>query len=197
VRLLLASQSATRRLMLERAGVPFETVVAPFDEEAAKAGLENAGVEARDMADMLAELKAKSVTAGPGDLVLGADQTVERADGAILGKASSIAEARAQLLSLRGETHRLQSAAVIAGGGERLWGATETVSLTMRDFSEAFLDDYLAREGEALLWSAGGYRIEGLGAQLFEAVEGSHFAILGLPLLPLLQELRRRAIMTS
>lgn len=195
MRLLLASQSATRRRMLEAAGVTFETTPVTLDEDAAKRGLEAAGFDARDMADMLAELKAASAVAAPGSIVLGSDQTVERADGAILGKTLDLTEARAQLLSLRGAAHKLHAAAVLIEEGVRTWSAVETVSLTVRDFSEAFLDDYLAREGDAVLWSAGGYRIEGLGAQLFEAVEGSHFAVLGLPLLPLLAELRRRGLL--
>ncbi len=197
MRLILASQSATRRRMLDAAGVAFDAIAADLDEAAAKAGLETAGFDARDMADMLAEMKARSVAAGADILVLGSDQTVERADGAIIGKTSDLAEAREQLLSLRGATHRLHAAAVLVEQDVRSWGAVESVTMHVRDFSEAFLDDYLAREGEAALWSAGGYRIEGLGAQLFDAVEGSHFAILGLPLLPLLAELRRRGLLTS
>ena len=195
--LLLASQSPTRRRMLESAGVPFETVSAPLDEDSAKAGLLASGFDARDMAEMLAELKAKSVAAPAGALVLGSDQTLEREDGAILGKPGTLAGAREQLLSLRGAEHRLHSGAVIVRDGERLWGCVESVTLSVRRFSERFLDDYLASEGEAVLGSAGAYRIEAIGAQLFDRIEGSHFAILGLPLIPLLEELRRHAIVTS
>ncbi|MGZ8298027.1 MAG: Maf family protein, partial [Allosphingosinicella sp.] len=106
-------------------------------------------------------------------------------------------EARGQLLSLSGGTHRLHSAAVLAENGEAIWWQCETVALTMRSFSDAFLDDYLDREYERIRWSVGGYRIESLGAQLFERVEGSHFAILGMPLLPLLGYLRERGLLVS
>ena len=196
-RLLLASQSPTRRRMLEAAGVPFEAVSAPLDEEVAKTGLLASGFDARDMAEMLAELKAKSVAAPSDALVLGADQTLESEDGEILGKPGSVAGAREQLLSLRGAEHRLHSAATLIRSGERLWSHVESVTLSVRDFSPAFLDDYLAREGNAILGSAGAYRVEAIGAQLFDRIEGSHFAILGLPLIPLLEELRRRGIVTS
>ncbi|MFN3724843.1 MAG: Maf family protein [Allosphingosinicella sp.] len=196
-RLLLASHSPTRRRMLEAAGITFEAVSAPLDEDSAKAGLLRSGFDARDMAEMLAELKAKSVTASPAALVLGADQTLERENGVILGKPGSRAGAREQLLSLRGADHKLHSAAVLVCNGERLWGCVESVTLSVRNFSEHFLDDYLEREGEAVLGSAGAYRVEALGAQLFDRIEGSHFAILGLPLIPLLEELRRQAIVTS
>jgi septum formation protein len=196
-RLLLASQSETRRRMLEAAGVPFTSVAAPFDEEQAKAGLLASGFGPRDLAEMLAELKAKSVAAEVGTPVLGSDQVLEDAAGQALGKPVSLAGARAQLLSLRGQPHQLHSAAVLVDNGTRSWGFVESVTLHVRDFSEAWLDTYLAREGEAVLWSAGGYRIEGLGAQLFEHLEGSHFAILGLPLLPLLDELRRREFLDT
>lgn len=195
--LLLASQSPTRRRMLESAGVQFDAVSAPLDEDSAKQGLLASGFDARDMAEMLAELKAKSVTAPAGALVLGADQTLEREDGEILGKPGSRVGAREQLLSLRGATHKLHSGAVLVSGGDRLWGCVESVTLSVRRFSERFLDDYLEREGDAVLGSAGAYRIEALGSQLFDRIEGSHFAILGLPLIPLLEELRRREIVTS
>jgi septum formation protein len=197
MRLLLASKSAARRNMLEAAGVPFETVEAELDEAAAKAGLWGAGFDARGVAEELAQLKALSVTAGEGDLVLGSDQTLERGDGTLLGKPASRDEARGQLLSLSGATHRLHSAAVLAENSEAIWWQCETVVLTMRSLSDAFLEDYLDREYERIRWSVGGYRIEGPGAQLFERIEGSHFAILGMPLLPLLGYLRERGLLKS
>jgi len=196
VRLLLASRSETRRRMLEAAGVPFEAVSAPFGEEEAKAGLEAAGFEARDMAEMLAEMKAKSVAA-PGALVIGADQVLELDDGTMMSKPGSRDEALAQLRMLSGRTHQLHSAAVIAEDGERVWGETESVALIVRPLGEDFLRFYLDREYEAVRGSVGSYRVEGLGAQLFESVEGSHFAVLGLPLLPLLAYLRTRGVLES
>ncbi len=197
MRLLLASKSAARRKMLEAAGVPFQPVEAELDEAAAKAGLWSAGFDARGVAEELAQLKALSVRAGEDDLVLGSDQTLERDDGTLLGKPASREEARGQLLSLSGSTHRLHSAAVVAEDGEGVWWTCETVELTMRPLSDAFLQDYLNREYEAIRWSVGGYRIEGPGAQLFERIEGSHFAILGMPLLPLLGYLRERAVLKA
>jgi septum formation protein len=197
MRLLLASKSQARRAMLEAAGVAFEVVGAELDEEAAKAGLHGAGFEPRDIAEELAQLKALSVAASAGDLVLGADQVLERADGSMLSKPESRDEAVDQLRSLSGATHYLHSAAVVAEGGEGVWWNVETAELTMRPLGEAFLEAYLDREYEAIRWSVGGYRIEGPGAQLFERVEGSHFAILGLPLLPLLAYLRERGLLTA
>lgn len=197
MRLLLASRSAARRRMLEAAGIAFETVEAELDEEAAKGGLWGAGFDARGVAEELAQLKALSVPARPEALVLGADQTLELADGNLFGKPASREEARGQLLSLRGSTHYLHSAAVVAEGGEAVWWTSETVALTMRSFGEDFLEDYLDREYEEIRWSVGGYRIEGPGAQLFERIQGSHFAILGLPLLPLLGYLRERGLLPS
>ena len=197
MRLLLASRSAARRAMLEAAGVPFEPVAAELDEEAAKAGLASAGFDPRDVAEELAQLKALSVAAAEGDLVLGSDQVLERRDGTMLGKPRSRSEAMAQLRGLSGATHFLHSAAVVAEAGEAVWWHSETVELAMRPLSEAFLEDYLDREYEQIRWSVGGYRIEGLGAQLFERVEGSHFAVLGMPLLPLLGYLRQRGLLES
>jgi septum formation protein len=195
MRLLLASKSETRRRMLEAAGVPFEAVEAELEEESAKAGLWGAGFDARGVAEELAQLKALSAAAEPGDLVLGCDQTLEREDGTLLSKPQSRDEAYGQLTSLKGSTHRLHSAAVIAEGGEAIWWANETVALTMRSFSDAFLPAYLDAEWEHVRWNVGGYRIEGRGAQLFEKIDGNHFAILGLPLLPLLAYLRERGLM--
>lgn len=196
MKLLLASRSAARRRMLEQAGVPFDAVSAGLDEEAAKAGLAAAGFEPRDLAEMLAEMKAKSVAAA-GALVLGADQVLELDDGAMLTKPGSRDEALAQLRRLSGATHQLHAAAVIVEGGTRIWGATESVTMHVRPLGDAFLAAYLDAEYEAIRGSVGGYRFEGRGAQLFESVEGSHFAILGLPLLPLLAYLRERGLLQS
>jgi len=135
--------------------------------------------------------------AGPDDLVIGADQTLELDEGAMLGKPASREEAMSQLLRMSGRRHWLHSAAVALAGGERLWGETESVALTVRPLSDTFIAAYLDAEYESIHWSVGGYRIEGLGAQLFERIEGSHFAVLGLPLLPLLAFLRERGILQS
>jgi nucleoside triphosphate pyrophosphatase len=197
MRLLLASKSAARRAMLEAAAVPFEAVQAELDEAAAKAGLWGAGFDARGVAEELARLKALSAEAGTKDLVLGSDQTLERDNGTLLGKPASRGEALGQLHSLAGATHRLHSAAVIVENGEAVWWASETVELTMRPLGDAFLESYLDAEWEQIRWSVGGYRIEGPGAQLFERISGSHFAILGMPLLPLLAYLRERGLLLS
>lgn len=197
MRLLLASQSAARRQMLAQAGVAFDTVAATLDEEEAKAGLVAAGFEPRDLAEMLAEMKAKSAPAAADDLVIGADQVLELDDGNMLSKPGSRDEALAQLRLLSGGTHYLHSAAVVVEAGERVWGETETVAMDVRPLSDAFLQTYLDAEYEAVRWNVGAYRIEGMGAQLFEEVVGSHFAILGLPLLPLLYYLRERGLLVS
>jgi septum formation protein len=197
MRLLLASKSAARRAMLEQAGIAFETVEAELDEEAAKLGLEAAGFDPRGVAEELAQLKALSAQAGPYDLVLGADQTLELDDGTMLGKPRSREEALAQLKEMSGRTHLLHSAAVVVEDGETIWWQSESVALTMRPLGDEFLRDYLDREWEQIRWSVGGYRIEGLGVQLFERIEGSHFAILGLPLLPLLHYLRERGVLKA
>ena len=197
MKLLLASHSATRRKMLEAAGVTFETVAAPLDEAEAKAGLVAAGFEPRDLAEMLAEVKAKSVTDAADTLIIGADQVLELEDGTMLSKPTSRAEALAQLRLLSDSTHYLHSAAVVVENGERVWGETESVALHVRPLGDAFLEAYLDAEYEAVRFSVGGYRVEGLGAQLFEEIDGSHFAVLGLPLLPLLAYLRGRGILAS
>lgn len=197
MKLLLASQSQSRRHMLEVSGVAFETVAAPLDEEEAKAGLLAAGFEPRDLAEMLAEMKAESATADAGDLVLGADQVLEMDDGTMLSKPGSRDEALAQLRAMSGGTHYLHAAAVVVENGERIWGETETVAMDVRPLSDEFIQAYLDAEYEAVKFNVGCYRIEGMGAQLFEEMTGSHFAVLGLPLLPLLDYLRERGLLAS
>ena len=191
--LLLASKSEARRRMLEAAGVPFRVVDTDFDEAAAKERFGN--VSAVGLAEALAEGKALGVRTG--GMVLGSDQVLERDDGSLLSKPRSPADAFDQLKSLSGRSHRLHSAAVIAENGQPAWRKVETATLTIRPLSDAFLKDYVAREYEAIRWGVGGYRIEGPGVQLFEKIEGSHFAILGLPLLPLLAYLRERGVLPS
>jgi septum formation protein len=188
--LILASKSAARRAVLDGAGVPYEALVAGVDEDAVKQALLAQGHGARDVADALAELKALKVSkARPDAFVIGADQTLEF-EGRLYDKAGTLEEARARLIELRGAPHRLHSAVVVARGGEAIWREVSTATLVMRNFSDAFLDDYLAREGEELLGSVGCYRLEALGAQLFSRIDGDYFAILGLPLLGLLDLLR-------
>ena len=197
MRLLLASGSETRRRMLADAGVPFDFAPSAADEEAAKAELLRNGASAPEIARALAELKALSIEAAPDVLVLGSDQVLEQEDGSILSKAGSREEAADQLRALSGRTHRLHSAATLAAGDRSVWSGIETVELRMRALSEAFIQDYLEREFAAVRYNVGIYRIEGPGVQLFDDIQGSHFAILGMPLLPLIAELRRRGLMAS
>ncbi len=177
--------------MLEAAGLKFDLVPPGVDEEAVKAEL--AMLAPAAMAEALAERKALSVQTDA--LVLGSDQMLERDDGSRLDKPRSRDDLLAQLKTLSGRTHQLHSAAVIAEDGIAVWRHTESVRLTMRALSDEFLRAYLDNEYESVRWNVGGYRIEGPGVQLFERIEGSHFAILGLPLLPLLGYLRAREIL--
>lgn len=187
---VLASGSATRARLLTDAGVAFEVARPGVDEDAAKAALVADGLGPRDVADALAELKAVRVSrSAPGPLVIGADQTLEL-EGALLSKPPTRAAAREQLLALRGRTHRLHSAVVVARGGAPVWREVRTARMEVRAFSDAFLDAYLAGEDAAVLESVGGYRIEGLGAQLFSRVEGDTPTVMGLPLMGLLDLLR-------
>lgn len=195
-RLILASKSAARRAVLEGAGVPFETAVAGVDEDAVKAALLAEGSTPREVADALAELKAIRISRGRPDLVVGADQTLEL-DGRLYDKVDTLDAARERLKALRGRTHRLHSAVVVAKEGAPIWREAATATLVMRDFSDAFLEGYLAAEGEAALGSVGCYRLEGPGAQLFSRIEGDYFAILGLPLLGLLDLLRRHEVLPA
>ena len=194
-RLVLASKSAARRAMLEGAGVPFAVQIADVDEDAVKASHDPA--DAAGLAEELARVKALAVSRrDPDAWVLGADQTLAF-DGGLVSKAGSLEEARARLVSMRGRAHQLHSGAALARNGQIVWSGVDTATLRMRAFSETFLDAYLAAEGEGLLACVGAYRLEGMGAQLFEAVEGDYFTALGLPLWPVLAELRRAGVLTT
>ncbi len=194
-RLVLASKSAARRGMLESAGVPFSAQVADVDEPAIKAAHDPA--DAAGLAEELARVKALAVSRrDPEAWVLGADQTLAF-DGGLVSKAGSAAEARARLISMRGRTHHLHSGAALARNGQVVWSGVDSAAMRMRDFSDAFLDAYLAAEGEAVLACVGSYRLEGPGAQLFEAVDGDYFTVLGMPLWPVLTELRRAGVLST
>jgi septum formation protein len=194
--LVLASASPFRRKLLEAAGVAFRVVPAEVDEEALKRG-PGASLGPAALAETLAVAKAEAVSRTCGDsLVIGSDQ-VAALGNRVLGKPADLAEARAHLELLRGATHRLFTAVALAQKGHAVWRKTESASLTMRAFSGEFLDWYLAEGGARLCQMAGAYEIEGRGVQLFERIEGDHFTIVGLPLVPLLAELRARgAVLT-
>lgn len=189
---VLASRSVSRAAILRAAGVAFETVSAGVDEAAMKVGLLARGLGPRQVALALAEAKATAASAArPDAIVIGADQTLEL-DGRLVDKARDRAGARVRLAALRGKAHALHAAVVVAQAGVAAWSTIESPRLTMRGFSDAFLDGYLDRGGDGLLGSVGCYLLEGEGVQLFHKIEGDYFAILGLPLLPLLGELRSR-----
>lgn len=191
MRLVLASQSAGRRAILANAGVVHDAMVAPLDEEAEKELLRAQGADPRGLALGLAEAKAMATSVlCPDAIVLGCDQTLALEDGTMFDKARSLEEQAAHLRQLSGRTHSLFAAVVAVRDGERLWRHVGEARMSMRTLTDAFISDYLAHEGEGLLSGVGGYRIEGRGIQLFERIEGSHFNIIGLPLLPLLAFLR-------
>ena len=187
---ILASKSAARRAVLDGAAVAYEAMVAGVDEDAVKVEMLANGAGPRDVAEALAERKALVVSLARPGLVIGADQTLDL-DGKLYDKAPDLHSAGTRLKVLRGKTHRLHSAVVVARDGIPIWREVVTATLTMRDFSDAFLETYLATEGEAALGSVGCYRLEGPGAQLFSRIEGDYFAILGLPLMGLLDLLRQ------
>ncbi len=185
--IVLASQSAIRAAVLKSAGVPVEKDSPGVDEDLVKQRL--AGQSPAAIASALADEKALAVSRRREGLVIGADQTLDF-EGRLFDKARDLAEARERLCMLRGQTHRLHAGVTLARGDKVVWRTTATSTLRMRAFSDAFLDAYLARNPQVLA-SVGCYELEGEGVQLFEAIEGDYFAILGLPLLGLLDTLRR------
>ena len=187
--IVLASASASRAALLRAAGVRFQIIPSQVDEDEMKTRLlgQAAGPEA--IARSLAELKARAVSQGAAGLVIGADQTLEL-DGTLYDKPRDLADSRERLQALRGRSHSLHAAVAVARRGEVIWRTLDTAKLTMRAFSDDFLEAYLARQGEAVTSSTGAYLLEGEGIQLFEAIEGDYFSILGLPMLGLLAFLR-------
>jgi len=188
--IVLSSTSATRRKLLSQTGIYFKTAKPPVDETVIKAALRKAGASAAQVADTLAESKANSVAQIlPGAFTIGADQMLD-CGGDWFDKPADRDGARRHLESLRGKTHELITAAVIAHEGRIIWRHTEIAKMTMRNFSDDFLDTYMAKAGAGIVQSVGAYEMEGMGSQLFETIEGDFFAILGLPLIPLLGALR-------
>jgi septum formation protein len=195
--IVLASGSATRQRLLRAAGVPFTVDVAQIDEAGVIESLTAERAPARDVADLLAELKAIKVSARhPQAFVIGADQVLSLG-AELFQKPGTRAGARAQLKRLSGRTHVLSSAVSVAREGSVIWRTVAEARLAMRDFSDAFLDAYLADAGEDILGSVGAYHVEGLGIQLFSRIEGDTFTILGLPLVPLLDFLRLHGMLKT
>jgi septum formation protein len=195
--LVLASASPFRRRLLEAAGLLLEVLPAEVDEPRIKAAARARGAAPWAIADLLARAKAEAVSARCLDrIVVGADQVLAL-EGEIFDKPADLAAAREHLVQLRGRQHSLYTAVSLAVGGNSAWSTVQEARLRMRPFSDAFLSAYLASAGDGLLGSVGGYQIEGLGVQLFERIEGCHFAIVGLPLVPLLAELRRRGVIAQ
>jgi septum formation protein len=197
VSLVLASGSASRKALLTAAGVAFTADPADLDEDAVMAGLRARGADAVQVASELAARKALWVARRhPGALVLGGDSVIEL-NGRHLSKCATLDEARALLAQMSGREHLLVSAAALARDGGLLWTHASPCRMTVRELSPQFLDDYLAREGAAVLSSVGCYHFEGRGAQLFDRVDGDYFSVLGLPLLAVLAALRKEGTLAS
>ena len=195
--LILASSSTVRAGLLREAGLRFETHPARIDEDAIKEAMLREGAKPRDIADTLAELKAARISSRyPNALVIGADQILVSEDR-LFSKPRDIQEARAHLETLSGKRHDLVTAATIARAGSIIWRRVDIVKLTMRELSSTFISDYLERTGEDALESVGCYRLEGLGVQLFQKIDGDYFTILGLPLLAILDFLRLHKVVAS
>ncbi|MEY4870989.1 MAG: hypothetical protein RLZZ563_319 [Pseudomonadota bacterium] len=196
-RLILASASAIRRDLLAQAGVSVEAIPARIDEEAIRAALQAEGAKPRDQADALAEMKARKLAdRHPDAVVIGCDQVLEF-QGDVWAKAESPDAARAQLRALRGQTHRLFSAVVLYDRAEPVWRHMGEVRLTMRAFSDDWLDGYVTRNWDEIQHCVGGYQLESEGVRLFAAVDGDYFSVLGLPLVPMLNYLSQRGFIPA
>lgn len=195
--LVLASKSASRQALLKAAGIPFETVASGIDEREVEEPLLQKGASAAAIAAHLAFAKAQAVAVkAPGRYVLGADQTLAF-EGRVLAKPASRAEARAQLIAFAGKTHALHSALALVRDQTTVFETVVTAQLTCRAYDEAFVARYLESAGDAVLASVGAYQLEGLGIHLFAKIEGDQATILGLPLLPLLDCLRREGLLAG
>ncbi len=195
--LLLASASEIRLQLLRKAGLEVSALPARVDEDAIRRALQSEGATPRNVADALAEAKAKKLSdKNPSTLVLGCDQVLA-SKGQVFAKPESVDDARAQLHSLRGQTHQLLSALVLYDEGKPIWRHVGQARLAMRSVSDAYIDAYLARNWDSARHSVGAYKLEEEGVRLFSAIEGDYFTILGLPLLPLLEYLGQRGFIAT
>ncbi|MHC5231679.1 Maf-like protein [Brucella sp. LJL56] len=193
-KLVLASKSPFRSALLKNAGIEFSTASADIDERAVETPLYETGATPEEVAQVLAEAKAIDVSEkNPGAMVIGCDQTLSLGDE-IFHKPADMEAARHQLLKFSGKTHQLNSAVVLVKDGKTLWRHVSIARMTMRDLDPGFVGRYLGRAGDVALSSVGAYQVEGPGIQLFEKIEGDYFTIVGLPLLPLLAELRKEKL---
>lgn len=194
VPITLASGSKIRAQLLKNAGVSFDVQVARLDEDSMKASLRAEGASPRDIADILAEAKARKISGKTSGLVIGCDQVLDF-EGTLLSKPSSPDNALAQLTAMRGKRHMLLSAAVIYEDGEPLWRHVGQVRLLMRDASDEYLADYVARNWHSIQHAVGGYKLEEEGVRLFTRVDGDYFNVLGMPLLELLAYLTLKGVL--
>lgn len=195
--LILASASVTRKKILINAGVKVEVVPAAVDEEAVKESLLAEAAPPRDIADSLADAKARSVSfMHPDCLVLGADQILVQG-GKLFSKATNREGAVATLRALSGKSHQLISAAVFYSEGQPVWRGVTSATMSVRDLSDGFINQYLEALGDDAFWSVGCYQLEGIGAQLFHKIDGDYYTVLGLPLLAVLDFLRRQGMVAT